>query len=589
MADYLVDLCLKYFFRWVIVMLVLAVFIEGLMRLDAYLQGEILVQHVWQVFLQIFASRGDLESEGSFVRHLLGATGESLKLGLMAFFLVLAFALPLGLMAGRVAIAPAGWAGLGRWLGRALLLPVMLVKGMPAFALACALVFALVHFQHLPVFVLIKNGGRDFSGQEAWLAGAWRLLFPAAVIALPGIAYLAGEVTRTLRIGRESSFVAAAEDRAIHGDRLFFIYVVKNSLWEMGSSILRILSYLMGALILVEWVFAYPGLGSLIRQVALDKDFVGLLAVGAMSALLVLLACFVVEWVMGAVDGKTRSEGGGSLIAASEAEVGRALERKNVAKRWRGLKQVGLLLLLLLGLLWGLDLWVDFSVRGESSWFLDADVRRLLAAASGACFLSVMASVFSVGISFVLAGLLGWLGGWRAYCMLAKVHAAVLAVPVLFWLLAVSVVVGTSFWTLLAVLTVVAAVLGTGVLSRWFLGLEFQGWVEAARICGLTRGQIFIQHFVPVLWVSLLLRMLFLLPSMFLVVVAVDFALLEEGDGSVALRWGTLLGRGYEEVWQDPRLLFFSIIAVWAMAVFFALLARWADVGQEDSVGLDIF
>ncbi|MCF6313168.1 MAG: ABC transporter permease subunit [Verrucomicrobiales bacterium] len=589
MADYLVDLCLKYFFRGVLVMLVLAVFIEGLMRLDVWLQGEVLVQHVWQVFLQIFANSGDLDGGRSFMGQLLAATGESLKLGLVAFFLVLAFALPLGLMAGRVAIAPSGWAGLGRWLGRALLLPVMLVKGIPAFALACAVVFSLVYFQHLPVLVLIAKGGVGFADQDAWLAGAWRLLFPASVMALTGIACLAGDVARTLRIGRAASFVAAAEDGAIHGDRLFFIYVVKNSLWEIGSAILRIVPYLMGALILVEWVFGYPGLGSLIRAVAVDKDFVGLLAVGAMSALLVLLACFAVEWVMGAVDKKTRSEGGLSLLTTREMATGSELGRKVVAKRWRGLQQVGGVLLLLVGLLWALDLLVDFSADGEAWRWLDADVRDLLSAASGACFLSVMASVFSVAISFVLAGLLSWLGGWRVYGMLAKVHGAVWTVPVLFWLLAVSVVVGTSFWALLAVLTVVAALLGTGVLSRWFLVLEFQGWVEAARISGLTRGQIFMRHLVPALWLRLWSRMLLLLPSMFLMVVAVDFALFEKGAPSVSLRWGGLLGSGYEGVWQDPRLLFFAIMAVWAMAVFFALLARWADVDQEDPLGLDIF
>lgn len=82
--------------------------------------------------------------------------------------------------------------------------------------------------------------------------------------------------------------------------------------------------------------------------------------------------------------------------------------------------------------------------------------------------------------------------------------------------------------------------------------------------------------------------MLLLLPPVLLCVVAMDFShVLEEGGGTK--RWGGLMEQGVGQIWEDPRLLFFSVTAVWGGAVFFDLIASWAKSEGGDRLGPDIY
>ncbi|MFK5921835.1 MAG: ABC transporter permease subunit [Verrucomicrobiota bacterium] len=609
-ADYLVDLCMKYFFRAVLSFLILGIFVEGLMKLEALRHDRELERHVWQLVLEVLPDQGssiDGQAGGSgderglnFTQELIRAGWQSLKVSMLAMSLVLGVGLPLGMIAGRLASAGQGRRSGWRLLGRIFLLPCQFLYALPAFVLAVLLLYYLLDVTGVPVFEWMQKGSRGFdfwNARDTRTAGWWRLLLPAGAVALSAASWLAKEVAQVLRAVREQDFVRAAERRGVFGDHLYFHYVVKNSLRDIGGALLRVLPFLLASLILIEWVFRFPGLGEMVFRIATDSDFGRIFVTGFVLMMMVGLGGFFLEAMFGLLDGKTREQGGLSVMSAlvdqpgavkNPVEAGGA--RKRQTKMWRRLKQAYLGVFLLLAFSWGIKLFADFRWEAESGSesLIRSDLWRVLIAANETLVMSGLICCLSLCLAFFVSAVLGGLGGWRAYCLVARIHSALWALPLLFVMLVALPVVGAGYWSMVWLLVVISAVLGVGVLSRWFLDIESRPWVEAARATGLRPGQIFFRHFIPVIWPRVLARVLLLFPLMLVAVTALDFSLLQEGAENAG-RWGTLLAEGRQRMWQDPDLLVFLSLALWGAVVFFDWLGMWAKTTSQDRVGPDVY
>lgn len=591
MADYLVRLFLKYCFRALIAGVALCLVFESAMQVNDWGGSESLEFHVFDLSAEILWSLESGEGSEEFESVIFSAAAETVKVWGLTVLLVIGFGLPLGMVLGRLGCAGKRGSRGRRGLARLILAPCLLFLWVPAFGLASLMVLYLIDVVGLSVFELMKNGGQGFSGDEVQVARSLRLLLPAGVVAVCSVAWLAREVALILWRINAADFVRAAEDRGLFGERLFYHYVVKSSLAYIGGAILCLLPFLSGALILVEWVFHFPGLGSLIITEALGDEFGLLLLAGALLALMVLGGSFLIEGIFGAIDQSTRMHGGVRGIAIEAPTIrnenpGNRLSLASDHRRsLKRLKQAWITILLGFGIMWGLHLYTEFAWRevGRLEVF-----ERILAGASGTLAMGLVSSILAVLVSFCLAALCGCLGGWRGYCLVAKIHSAILVVPTMFWLLLGLAVSGSGFWSVVLILSYVGGLLGTGVVSHWLLDMESRGWIEAARAMGLNRRQIFCRHFVPVVWLRMLSRGLILLPAMLLFAVAADFSGLS-GSEEGGSRWGILMAEGKAVMLDDPDLLIFSVGAVCLSAAAFALLASWARFKKGDRPGPDIY
>ena len=168
---------------------------------------------------------------------------------------------------------------------------------MPAFwiGLLLALVFS-VHLGWFPV-----------SGYEPGFPEAIQsLTLPAVTVAL----FLTPLVLRLLRtslidvLGLE--FVDALRGRGLPERRVVIRHVLRNSLLSTVTIVAVSIGYLLGGTVVVENVFQIPGLGSLLVQSILDRDYPTVQALVLIFGLTVVVVNLIADVMYAAIDPRVR-------------------------------------------------------------------------------------------------------------------------------------------------------------------------------------------------------------------------------------------------------------------------------------------
>lgn len=157
--------------------------------------------------------------------------------------------------------------------------------------------FPLVFFS-VPVFVSAPLFIWFFSYQLSWFpvsgAGSFAYLFlPALSLALP-LGGVLMKITRTSILEVLSSdFVRTAKSKGLAFSKIYFYHVLKNAL----VPIITVLGLQLGALltgtVIVEAIFDRPGIGSLLYQSIVSRDYP---LVQALILFIALIYIFVNRW-----------------------------------------------------------------------------------------------------------------------------------------------------------------------------------------------------------------------------------------------------------------------------------------------------
>ncbi|MEL6401249.1 MAG: ABC transporter permease [Cyanobacteria bacterium J06626_4] len=108
---------------------------------------------------------------------------------------------------------------------------------------------------------------------ELFLAAASQLFLPAVTLGLFALAPLA-RVTRAAMLGMLSSdFIRTARANGLPPRQVLFGYAFRNALLPVITTLGVVFSFLLGANILVEKVFAWPGIGSYAVEALVASDY----------------------------------------------------------------------------------------------------------------------------------------------------------------------------------------------------------------------------------------------------------------------------------------------------------------------------
>jgi peptide/nickel transport system permease protein len=147
-------------------------------------------------------------------------------------------------------------------------------------------------------------------GFPGWGAGAWpafkALLLPAVSLAVVQAAILA-RVTRSavLDVARED-FVRTARAKGNTRGRTLRRHVLRNALIPVVTIMGLQFSFLLAGTIIVENVFALPGLGRLVFQAITQRDLIVVKDVVVLLAALVIVINFAVDLLYAAIDPRLR-------------------------------------------------------------------------------------------------------------------------------------------------------------------------------------------------------------------------------------------------------------------------------------------
>lgn len=149
---------------------------------------------------------------------------------------------------------------------------------------------------------------------DALLAGEWatfadavaHLMLPTLVLTL----YTVGLLTRFTRSAvlevLEQDFVRSARAKGLPGRTVLFRYVLRAAMVPILTVVGLAFGALLSGTVLVEQIFAWPGIGSYAYQAASHLDLPAVMGVGLFVGILYLVINLVVDLLYGAIDPRVR-------------------------------------------------------------------------------------------------------------------------------------------------------------------------------------------------------------------------------------------------------------------------------------------
>ena len=234
----------------------------------------IIVQY-WSWLTNALRGRlGDSVAFGDPVTSMLGrALGNSLKLAVVAFVLVV----PLGILGGIVAAL-----NRDRFLDRLITVAGLSATAVPEFVFAILAIIVIgIALHWLPITATAPEG-------SGVLTQFYYLILPA----LPLVLVLFGYIARITRAGMiealDADYTRTAVLKGLSYWTVIRRHVLRNALLPTIAVVATQTGYLIGGLVVIEFMFNYQGIGQLMFLAAQKKDF-PLLQGGAMVIGLVYL------------------------------------------------------------------------------------------------------------------------------------------------------------------------------------------------------------------------------------------------------------------------------------------------------------
>ncbi|HEX3181660.1 MAG TPA: ABC transporter permease [Beijerinckiaceae bacterium] len=246
------------------------------------------------------------------IANRLPASGELTLLGLL---IALGIAVPLGILA---AIRE------GSWIDHLCRVIVTTGVSLPVFFTGLLLVY-LFYFRlgwspaplgrldvfysappQVTGFYLIDSLiARDFETFRAALA---QLILPAATLAIFSLAPLARITRGSMLAVMGSDFVRTARASGLTPKTVILTYAFRNAMLPVITTLGMVFSFLLGANVLVEKVFAWPGIGSYAVEALIASDYAPVQGFVLAMALLYVALNLMIDLLYGVIDPRVRLE-----------------------------------------------------------------------------------------------------------------------------------------------------------------------------------------------------------------------------------------------------------------------------------------
>jgi peptide/nickel transport system permease protein len=169
--------------------------------------------------------------------------------------------------------------------------------GMPQFWLGFILIYAFaITFRVFPV-----------SGYGSGFSGHLRSMFlPSLTVAIA----LAPVVIRSLRASMlnvlGADYITTARSKGIPAQRLFLRHVLRNAVIPAVTVLAINIGFLIGTTVIIEQVFAIPGVGQLMINSIFQRDFPVVQGVTLVFAVMVILINLLADLAYAALDPRVR-------------------------------------------------------------------------------------------------------------------------------------------------------------------------------------------------------------------------------------------------------------------------------------------
>jgi peptide/nickel transport system permease protein len=174
-----------------------------------------------------------------------------------AFILIMPISLLLGILAGVKE---------GKLLDRLITVLGLVSTSTPTFASGVYVILVLA------LWLRLLPGSSVFMTEDSALENPSMLIMPILVLFFAEAGYVARMMRASLVMELRAPYVRTAILKGMPPRRVIFHHALRNALLAPITVIITHINWLIGGLVVVESVFAYPGLGRLMLDAALNKN-----------------------------------------------------------------------------------------------------------------------------------------------------------------------------------------------------------------------------------------------------------------------------------------------------------------------------
>jgi peptide/nickel transport system permease protein len=221
----------------------------------------------------------------------------TLFLNAVATLIIFSLAIPLGVFSARRQYSFMDNLGtFGAYLG----------ISIPSFWLAYLLILATVKLFGYPVLGMRSFVTEDFTTMEMVMDRLWHLMLPSVILAIGGIAGLSRYTRSSMLEVVRQDYVRTAKAKGLPEETVFYKHALRNALLPIITIFGFLIPDLIGGSIIMESVFAWPGIGRLSYQAVLARDYPVVMTILTISAVLTLIGNFVADMLYAVVDPRIR-------------------------------------------------------------------------------------------------------------------------------------------------------------------------------------------------------------------------------------------------------------------------------------------
>ncbi len=186
---------------------------------------------------------------------------------------------------------------------KALFPPVMALSAIPYYLVG----IALIHFFAFQFAFFPLGGGYAVGSTPGWnvdfyLDAIKHAILPALSIILVSIGFAAIGMRGMMVTTQGEDYMMLAEAKGAKSWRLFVWYGVRNAMLPQITSYALTLGHVVSGVILVEVVFSYPGIGSMLLQAIRNFDYTLLYGIVYLVILSIALATLILDLIYPRLD-----------------------------------------------------------------------------------------------------------------------------------------------------------------------------------------------------------------------------------------------------------------------------------------------
>ncbi|HUH61011.1 MAG TPA: ABC transporter permease [Candidimonas sp.] len=217
----------------------------------------------------------------------------TLLLTLSAFIASILIGTALGIAAAKRA---------GTWVDSLITAASLIFFAMPLFWIGLlAIVLFSVQLGWLPAYGM-STVGAGYTGWSAAMDVAYHLIMPACTLALFYVAVYT-RVTRASAIEvMDQDFVKTARSKGVSERRIWRHHILRNAILPVITFGSLQAGHLIGGSVLIETVFAWPGIGRLAFDALFQRDYNLLLAIFFVSAMIVVIINLLADFLYSLAD-----------------------------------------------------------------------------------------------------------------------------------------------------------------------------------------------------------------------------------------------------------------------------------------------